>query len=117
MAFFSILLIGMGTGAFLSIISMILIGASNSQRYPLGGFLPALLMVNDLGMSSNIIEGGLLVMGGMLGFHLVLTLWLEKPQVLQNLLPDHSEDDHAPAELKPVKTAKIVTGNSLADYL
>ena len=122
MAFFNILMIGIGSGIVCAIISMILINASNSQQYPLGGFFPALWMVNDLDVGSQLVEGGLLMMSGMLGFHLMLTFWTERPDLLQNLMGDHGhdghDDHHAPVETKAVEQpVQIVSGKSLAEFL
>ncbi len=46
----NILLIGTGTGVIFAVFSMLMINSSNSEKYPVGGFLPALLMIADLGM-------------------------------------------------------------------
>ena len=72
----NILLIGTGTGVIFAVFSMLLINASNSEQYPIGGFLPALWMIADLGIDSKVIVAGILMMGGMSGFYLTLTLYL-----------------------------------------
>ena len=68
----NILLIGASTGIIFAIISILIINTSNSDRYPGGGFLPALWMVADLGESSKLVSAGLLMMGGITGFTLCL---------------------------------------------
>jgi len=54
---FNIFLIGAGTGTVFSVISMLLINANNAEQYPVGGFLPALWMVAELGVDSKIVGG------------------------------------------------------------
>ena len=63
-----ILLTGLGTGIIFAIISILIINTSNSEKYPIGGFLPALLIVADIGESSKLETAGLLIMGGITGF-------------------------------------------------
>ena len=68
----SILLTGLGTGVLFAIISILIINTSNSEKYPIGGFLPALWMVVDLGETSKLEAAGLLMMGGITGFYIML---------------------------------------------
>ena len=114
----NILLIGAGTGAVLAIASMLLINASNSEQYPLGGFLPALWMVADLGVDSKVVVAGILMMGGMTGFYLILTFWKERPAVLRSN-PAHAT--HTAHDVEAVTTdehaAITVSGKSLAEFL
>ena len=118
MEILNILLIGAGTGAIFAIISMVLINALNSEKYPLGGFLPALWMVTDLGVDSKVVVAGILMMAGMTGFYLTLTFWKERPTAMRSNLPQvtHSTDD---AEVITAEgTATItVSGKSLAQFL
>ena len=114
----NVLLIGAGTGTVFAIISMILINASNSEQYPLGGFLPALWMVADLGVDSKVVVAGILMMGGMTGFYLTLTFWKERPTALRSNIAKvkHSPDD--PEAVTEEGNATItVSGKSLAQFL
>ena len=114
----NVLLIGAGTGAFFAIISMVLINASNSEQYPLGGFLPALWMVADLGVDSKVVVAGILMMGGMTGFYLTLTFWKERPTAMRNNTAQvkHSADD-AEAVTDEGNATITVSGKSLAQFL
>ena len=114
----NILLIGAGTGALFAIISMLLINASNSEQYPLGGFLPTLWMVADLGMDSKVVVAGILMMGGMTGFYLTLTFWKERPAALISRLAQvtHSTDDSEAVTAEENATI-TVRGKSLAEFL
>ncbi|MDE0793716.1 MAG: hypothetical protein OSB08_08740 [SAR324 cluster bacterium] len=114
----NVLLIGAGTGAIFAIISMVLINASNSEKYPLGGFLPALWMVADLGVDSKVVVAGILMMGGMTGFYLTLTFWKERPTALRSNLAQvkHSEDD-AEEVIAEGNATITVSGKSLAQFL
>jgi hypothetical protein len=113
-----LLLIGAGTGAIFAIISMVLINASNSEKYPLGGFLPALWMVADLGVDSKVVVAGILMMGGMTGFYLTLTFWKERPTALRSNLAQatHSPDDAEAVTVQGNATI-TVSGKSLAQFL
>jgi|TARA_B110000881_G_C18447607_1_gene449347 hypothetical protein len=114
----NILLIGAGTGAILAIVSMILINASNSEHYPLGGFLPALWMVTDLGVDSKVVVAGILMMGGMTGFYLTLTFWKERPVALRSTLAQATHSAHdAEAETTDEHATITVQGKSLAEFL
>ena len=63
---------------------MILIGAKNSEIYPIGGIMPALWMIDELGLASQIIVAGILIIGGMTGFYLTLTFWKERTIISHN---------------------------------
>ena len=80
----NILLIGASTGVIFAIISILIINTSNSERYPVGGFLPALWIVADLGESSKLVAAGLLMMGGITGFYLMLAFRKLKFDALRN---------------------------------
>ena len=115
---FNIFLIGAGTGTVFSVISMLLINANNAEQYPVGGFLPALWMVAELGVDSKIVVAGILMMGGMTGYFLILTIWKRRPEVLIKTRPQETpvsgdsklvtEDEHSTV---------TVSGKSLAEFL
>ncbi len=114
----NILLIGTGTGVIFAIFSMLMINSSNSEKYPVGGFLPALWMIADLGMDSKVVVAGILMMGGMTGFYLTLTFWKVRPESLKNSL--HQVKDIS-VNSKGVATDEnstiTVSGKSLAEFL
>ncbi|MCH2266121.1 MAG: hypothetical protein MK515_06595 [SAR324 cluster bacterium] len=114
----NILLIGAGTGVVLAIVSMLLINAENSEQYPLGGFLPALWMVTDLGVDSRIMVAGILMMGGMTGFYLTLTFWKERPAVLKDNSAPATHSAHDSNAITDDEHQTItVSGKSLAEFL
>ena len=115
---FNIFLIGAGTGTVFSVFSMLLINANNAEQYPVGGFLPALWMVAELGVDSKIVVAGILMMGGMTGYFLILTIWKRRPEALIKTRPQETqvsgdsklvtEDEHSTV---------TVNGKSLAEFL
>jgi len=114
----NIFLIGAGTGVVLSIISMLIISAAKAEQYPLGGFLPALWMVADLGVTSQLVVAGLLMMGGMTGYYLILTFWRERPESLRNGVPQQNDTPHGPpVEIITEHPTLTVSGKSLAEFL
>ncbi|MEC9070332.1 MAG: hypothetical protein VYC02_09740 [SAR324 cluster bacterium] len=114
----NILLIGTGTGVIFAVFSMLLINASNSEQYPIGGFLPALWMIADLGIDSKVIVAGILMMGGMSGFYLTLTFWKVRPESLKS---SHHHGKDISKYSKGVETDEnstiTVSGKSLAEFL
>jgi len=111
-----IFLLGGATGIFFSIISMILISARNSEIYPVGGFFPALWMVTDLGVSSQIIVAGVLIFGGMTGFYLTLTFW--KDRTFFSINNNEIKNDHTQKEsFKEEEIITTVKGKSLSQFL
>ena len=115
---FNIFLIGAGTGTVFSVISMLLMNANNVEQYPVGGFLPALWMVAELGVDSKIVVAGILMMGGMTGYFLILTIWKRRPEALIKTLPQetHVSDDSKLVSEDEHSTV-TVSGKSLAEFL
>ena len=117
----NILLIGACTGVIFAIISILIINTSNSERYPIGGFLPALWVVADLGESSKLVAAGLLMMGGITGFYLMLAFRKLRFETLRNKFQIQPEEKQA----KQVTEENIaegqgtitVKGKSLAEFL
>ena len=114
----SILLTGLGTGVLFAIISILIINTSNSEKYPIGGFLPALWMVADLGESSKLEAAGLLMMGGITGFYIMLGFRKLRFETLRNKLNKQPRDK----QVTTVNTLQregttIVKGKSLAEFL
>ena len=117
----NILLIGSGTGVIFAIISILIINTSNSERYPIGGFLPALWVVADLGESSKLVAAGLLMMGGITGFYLMLAFRKLRFETLRNKFQIQPEEK----QVKQVTEENIaegqgtitVKGKSLAEFL
>ena len=115
---FNIFLIGTGTGIVFSVISMLLINANNAEQYPVGGFLPALWMVAELGVDSKIVVAGILMMGGMTGYYLVLTFWRERAESLKKGVPQQNDDpDESLVEITTEHPTVTVSGKSLAEFL
>ena len=114
----NILLVGTGTGVIFAVFSMLLINSSNSEKYPVGGFLPALWMIADLGMDSKIVVVGILMMGGMTGFYLTLTFWKVRPESLKNSLHQVKDISENSTGVKTDENSTItVSGKSLAEFL
>ena len=117
----NILLIGASTGVIFAIISILIINTSNSEKYPIGGFLPALWMVADLGESSKLVAAGLLMMGGITGFYLMLAFRKLRFETLRNKFQIQPEEE----QVKQVTEENIakgqgtitVKGKSLAEFL
>ena len=117
----NILLIGSGTGVLFAIISILIINTSNSERYPIGGLLPALWVVADLGESSKLVAAGLLMMGGITGFYLMLAFRKLRFETLRNKFQIQPEEK----QVKQVTEENIaegqgtitVKGKSLAEFL
>ena len=109
----SILLTGLGTGIIFAIISILIINTSNSEKYPIGGFLPALWMVADLGESSKIEAAGLLMMGGITGFYIMLGFRKLRVDTLnEKLKVQHNEN-----RVSGGQETLIVKGKSLSEFL
>ena len=114
----NILLIGASTGVIFAIISILIINTSNSERYPVGGFLPALWMVADLGESSKLVAAGLLMMGGITGFYLMLAFRKLKFDPLRNKLQIQPEGKNVTEEnIADGQDTITVKGKSLTEFL
>jgi len=114
----NILLIGASTGVIFAIMSILIINTSNSEKYPVGGFLPALWMVADLGESSKLVAAGLLMMGGITGFYLMLAFRKLKFDVLKNKFQIQPEGKQVTEENIAEGPGTItVKGKSLAEFL
>jgi len=114
----NILLIGASTGVIFAIMSILIINTSNSEKYPVGGFLPALWMVADLGESSKLVAAGLLMMGGITGFYLMLAFRKLKFDALRNKFQIQPEEKKITEEnIAEGQTNITVKGKSLAEFL
>ena len=119
MEIFQIIAIGFGSGLLLSVLCIAFFNSSNAEKFPLGGFLPALWLVSDLGGSSQLVEGGMLVMGGMLGYYLILSLWRGMPDRFSGISPqpqDSGYHEEANVSKQPAEKS-IISGKPLAAYL
>ena len=115
---FNIFLIGAGTGTIFSVISMLLINANNAEQYPVGGCLPALWMVAELGVDSKIVVAGILIMGGMTGYFLILTIWKRRPEELIKTQPQETHvSDNSKLVIEDGHSTITVSGKSLAEFL
>ena len=119
MEIFQIIGIGFGSGMLLSILSIAFFNTSNAEKFPLGGFLPAIWLVSDLGGSSQLVEGGMLVMGGMLGYYLILSMWRGMPSKLSEIMPASKDNENHGETKVSVKSEEksIIRGKPLADFL
>ncbi|MBF0277716.1 MAG: hypothetical protein HQM13_08000 [SAR324 cluster bacterium] len=103
MVYAGIFLIGAIGGLACAKIMLFLTTSENARNYPLGGFAPAVLIIFDLGQNSAVLGGGILAMGGLFGYYLLVSVWAKYM-------------DKAPA--LPVKEKPPVSaGTSLKDYL
>ena len=109
----SIFLTGLGTGVLFAIISILIINTSNSEKYPIGGFLPALWMVADLGESSKIEAAGLLMMGGITGFYIMLGFRKLRVDTLNEKLKVQPDEN----KVSGGQETLIVKGKSLSEFL
>ena len=109
----SILLAGLGTGVLFAIISILIINTSISEKYPIGGFLPALWMVADLGESSKIEAAGLLMMGGITGFYIMLGFRKLRVDTLNEKLKVQPDEN----KVSGGQETFIVKGKSLSEFL
>ena len=109
----SILLTGLGTGVLCAIISILIINTSNSEKYPIGGFLPALLIVADLGESSKLEVAGLLIMGGITGFYIMLGFRKLRVDTLNDKLKVQPDEN----QISGGQETLIVKGKSLSEFL
>ena len=114
----NIFLIGAVTGLIFAIISILLINTSNSEKYPIGGFLPALWVVADLGESSKLEAAGLLLMGGITGFYIMLAFRKLRFEDFRNKLKLQSDQKQVTEEnITESKGTITVKGRSLAKFL
>ena len=114
----NILLIGASTGVIFAIISILIINTSNSERYPIAGFLPALWVVANLGESSKLVAAGLLMMGGITGFYLMLAFRKLKFEALRNTFQKQPEEKQVTEEnIAEGQGTITVKGKSLAEFL
>ena len=114
----NILLIGTCTGVLFAIISILIINTSNSERYPIGGFLPALWVVADLGESSKLAAAGLLMMGGITGFYLMLAFRKLRFETLKNKFQIQPEEKQITEKnIAEGQGTITVKGKSLAEFL
>ena len=75
-------------------------------------------MVADLGVTSQLVATGILMMGGMTGYYLVLAFWRERPESLKKVAPQQKDDpDHSPVEITTEHPSLTVSGKSLAEFL
>ena len=75
------LLIGMGSGLVLGVLGMILFTADKADEYPFLGLLPAGLVVMDLGVGTQVVAAGLLLMSGLFGYYLMIFIWRGRPKL------------------------------------
>ena len=115
---FFIFFMGTITGVFFSFVSMIIINADNSEKYPVGGFFPALLMFIDFPVESQIIVSGLLIMGGLTGFYISLSFWKEgAANIKLNVKDEKTDFFDSKAQTSKIEKVITVEGKSLKQFL
>ncbi len=107
MIYLEILLIGIFTGTLCGAFMLVLTEVEKAEQYPLGGFIPGVLVTLGLGTDNVILSVGALFLGGLTGYYLALTVWKGLPK-RQRILPKKTTT--------PAPTEAPKTGN-LADYL
>lgn len=123
----SVLFLGIGAGMVLAIPSMFLIGSESSRDYPIGGFLP-MGMVPFLSGDSKLALAGILLVGGMLGFNLIVYFYRGRAAlgvaVAHAMGHGHGHDDHEhdsghedPAPVESNSGGQVIVGKSLAEFL
>ena len=103
MVYAGLFLLGAIVGVASAKIMLILTSTKDAENYPLGGFVPAILVVFDFGQTSTLLGAGTLVLGGLFGYYLLITIWAR--YMMKGPAP-HVVDQ---------KDTKIST--SLSDYL
>jgi hypothetical protein len=99
----------MGSGLVLGVLGMILFTADKADQYPFLGLLPAGLVVMDLGVGTQVVAAGLLLMSGLFGYYLMIFIWRGRPKLFA-LAQGHEES-------APATRAETITGKALADFL
>jgi len=117
MAELSVFFLGAGTGFFFAALTLMMTRVKDAKDYPLGGLLPAGLMVFNLGGSSPFGQAGILAIGGLLGYYLFLLFWEGRPEALKQT--EMHSASHAAPEAAVVATPKpqVAGSSNLADYL
>ncbi len=108
MVYAGIFLIGAIVGIVCAKIMILLTSTEDARNYPLGGFVPAVLIVFDLGQDSSLLGAAVLVTGGLFGYYLLVTIWGKY------MMKSPKEAPSAPHIVDPQSTRKSV---SLGDYL
>ena len=115
---FEIFFAGAGAGIIFSVVCILLINTQNAEQYPLGGFMPALMMVAEWGVQSKIMVAGILIMGGMTGYFLILTIWKRRPDTfVKNSLQKTQVTNNPNLVAKDKQSTIIIKGKSLAKFL
>ncbi|MEC7131497.1 MAG: hypothetical protein VXW68_06485, partial [SAR324 cluster bacterium] len=64
-----------------------------------------------------LVEGGLLMMGGMLGYYLILAMWRGRPKSLSGIIPESSTHEPAQERVEESNEGNVIQGKPLADFL
>lgn len=75
MAYFGILAAGIFAGIIFGKATIFLTSIENAKKYPLGGVAPSALIVMDLGQDSAVLGIGVLTLGGLFGYYLLVSIW------------------------------------------
>ena len=118
MAFLQILILATILGLFIGAFSLLLAGSQRAERYPGFAIIPGALVGLDLGLTSQWGEFSLLVIGGLTGYFLMLSLWRDRPS-FEGLLP---QSNHLPLPATPTvsqstKATDAKSEDQLANYI
>ena len=108
MEYAGIFLIGAIVGIACAKLMVFLTCIEDARTYPLGGFVPAVLIVFDLGQDSSLLGAAVLIMGGMFGYYLLVTIWGKF------MMKGPGEDPSTP---RVDDSQTTHSGTSLSDYL
>ena len=74
MVYAGIFLIGAIVGIVCARVMVFLTSSEDARTYPLGGFVPAVLIVFDFGQDSSLLGAAVLTIGGLFGYYLLVTI-------------------------------------------
>lgn len=120
MAFLEILALSTGISLVVGALTTILADTNRAARFPGLGTLPGVLVPFDLGLSSQVAEFAILLMGGLFGYYLFLSLWRGAPQLElethePQAIPRPEPNTPSVAATAPTPTQPL--SSNLADYL
>ena len=118
MAFLQILILATILGIFIGTFSLLLVGSQKAERYPGLAIIPGALVGLDLGLTSQWGEFGLLMIGGLTGYFLMLGLWRDRPSG-QGLLPQSSllPNPATPTVSQSTSATDAKSEDQLANYI
>ena len=118
MAFLQILIMATILGLLIGAFTVLLAGSQRAERYPGLAIIPGALVGLDLGLTSQWGEFSLLVIGGLTGYFLMLSLWRDRPSV-QGLLPQSNRllSPASPTFSRSTSATDTKSEDQLANYI